>query len=127
MIKFGLVGHEATPMSTAVDQQSEEMSAGREQAGKLRLWQKALLIAGLLWALLVIVPDFYRLYAPLASLGFSADNSGIIYAVSGKPASVVDVPGEPHRGLKIGDAIQLETAPCWKPNSALIWTDGGVC
>jgi hypothetical protein len=95
-------------MSIAVTQQPEVMRAG-ESAGELRPWQKALLIAGLIWALLVIVPDFYRLFAPLGSLGFSADNSGVIYNVSGPPATTAAIPGAPGRGLKPGDAIRLET------------------
>src|SRR5262249_1893823 len=94
------------------------MSASTPQA-RLNVPQKVLLIAGLLWALLVIVPDFYRLYAPLGSLGFSADNSGIIYEVYDAPADAVAVPGDSKRGLKEGDRLALTPAACTQPASDL--------
>src|SRR5882672_4091248 len=84
---------------------------------RLRLWQKLLLIAALIWALVVVVPDIYRLYSPLGTLGFSADNNGLIYEVYDKPATTVDFPGAPGRGLTVGDTIQLKPGPCWHPTS----------
>ena len=68
------------------------------------LWKRALMVTALLWALLVIVPDFYRLSGSLAQFGFSADNSGVIYA---------PVAGE----LQIGDRILLKPGACWSPSS----------
>jgi hypothetical protein len=87
------------------------------QAYRLKPWQQALLILGLLWALVVIVPDFYRLQGRLATLGFSADNDGIIYRVDGPPATNVTIPGRSDRHLRPDDAIDLSAAPCWLPTS----------
>ncbi len=63
-----------------------------------------MLLLALVWALLVIVPDFYRLGGSLAQFGFSADNSGAIY--------------EPDTGeLQTGDRILLRPGACWSPLS----------
>jgi hypothetical protein len=40
-----------------------------------------------LWGLAVIVPDFDRVFTAYATLGFQADNDGVITAVDGPPAS----------------------------------------
>ncbi len=39
---------------------------------------RTLLVTLTLWALAMVVPDFYRLYQPLGSFGFYANNDGII-------------------------------------------------
>ena len=83
----------------------------------LKAWQKALLLLGLAWALAVIGPDFYRLYWPLGTIGFEADNSGYIYSVDGPPATTVNIPDHPGRGLQIGDTIPLAPGACWRPTS----------
>ena len=44
---------------------------------------RALLVALTFWALAMIIPDFYRLYQPLGSFGFYANNDGIITDVQG--------------------------------------------
>src|SRR5438105_3544357 len=44
---------------------------------------RALLVAFTLWALAMIIPDFYRVYQPLGSFGFYANNDGIITDVQG--------------------------------------------
>ena len=44
---------------------------------------RALLVALTFWALAMIVPDFYRLYQPLGSFGFYANNDGIVTDVQG--------------------------------------------
>jgi hypothetical protein len=38
-------------------------------------------VAFTLWALAMIIPDFYRVYQPLGSFGFYANNDGIIIDV----------------------------------------------
>jgi hypothetical protein len=43
-----------------------------------------LLVALTLWALAMIVPDFYRVYQPLGSFGFYANNDGIVTDVQGR-------------------------------------------
>ena len=91
---------------------AEELPRLRVSGAKrplLRLWQKALLIAAFVWALAIVVPDVYRLYWPLGSLGFSADNAGRIYDVYDLPANAV--------GLNPGDHITLKPAACLPPNS----------
>ena len=87
-------------------------STGRSQS-RLSPWRKTLLILGALWAALVIVPDFYRVTGHLSSFGFAADNDGVIYEVSGEPATLVTIPGETEPGLKKTiDRIDLDAAPC---------------
>ena len=52
---------------------------------------RAFLVAFTLWALAMIVPDFYRLYQPLGSFGFYANNDGVLTDVQGpflKPTAV---------------------------------------
>ena len=43
---------------------------------------RALLVALTFWALAMIIPEFYRLYQPLGSFGFYANNDGIIIDVA---------------------------------------------
>src|SRR6516162_3983864 len=42
-----------------------------------------LLVALTFWALAMVVPDFYRMYQPLGSFGFYANNDGLITDVQG--------------------------------------------
>lgn len=52
------------------------------------------------WGLVVIVPDVTRLWAPLGTLGFQADNDGVITSVDdGGPASKA--------GIREGDRIDI--------------------
>ena len=44
---------------------------------------RALLVSLTLWALAMIIPDFYRVYQPLGSFGFYANNDGIVTDVQG--------------------------------------------
>jgi hypothetical protein len=103
------------------------LSPGERRA---QLWQRIFLIVTLIWALAVVVPDVYRLYWPLGSLGFRADNDGNIYNVYGPPADSVTIPGLERRGLMLGDAIDLRSAPCWRPTSpqcaSLLGVFGGM-
>lgn len=81
-----------------------ELSTADAATKTFPVWKRALLVAALVWALLVIVPDFYRLGGSLAQFGFSADNSGLIY--------------EPDTGeLQKGDRILLRPGACWSPSS----------
>jgi hypothetical protein len=43
---------------------------------------RILLIVLLIWALLMIVPDLWRVVQPLGSFGFDTDNDGLIYDVT---------------------------------------------
>lgn len=81
---------------------------------RLSLWRRGFLIAGLIWALAVVVPDLYRLARPLGTLGFTADNDGLVIDVEdGGPAGQAILPGMV-RSLQSGDRIELGSAPCWR-------------
>jgi hypothetical protein len=103
-IVFGHVLSDDDPKSlhmspTITPEIAPHCSTGRSQS-RLSPWRKTLLILGALWAALVIVPDFYRVTGHLSSFGFAADNDGVIYEVSGEPATLVTIPGETEPGLK---------------------------
>jgi hypothetical protein len=77
-------------------------------------WQiigRVLLVAFTFWALAMIVPDFYRLYQPLGSFGFYANNDGIITDVQGP---FLDQTASPafRAGLRVGDRLDLEQMRC---------------
>ena len=72
---------------------------------------RALLMALTLWALAMIIPDFYRLYQPLGSFGFYANNDGIITDVQGPFRKQTDSPAF-QAGLRAGDRLDLEQMRC---------------
>ena len=72
---------------------------------------RALLMALTLWALAMIIPDFYRLYQPLGSFGFYANNDGIITDVQGPFHKQTDSPAF-QAGLRAGDRLDLEQMRC---------------
>src|SRR5262245_44016131 len=72
---------------------------------------RALLAALPLWALDVNVPDFYRVYQPLGSFGFYANNDGIITDVQGPFLAQTDSPAF-QAGLRSGDRLDLEQMRC---------------
>jgi len=72
---------------------------------------RALLVALTLWALAMIVPDFYRLYQPLGSFGFYANNDGIITDVQWPFLEQTDSPAF-QAGLRAGDRLDLEQMRC---------------
>jgi hypothetical protein len=72
---------------------------------------RALLTALTLWALAMIIPDFYRLYQPLGSFGFYANNDGIITDVQGPFHEQTDSPAF-QVGLRAGDRLDLEQMRC---------------
>src|SRR5262249_27205703 len=72
---------------------------------------RALLAALTLWALAMIVPDFYRVYQPLGSFGFYANNDGIITDVQGPFLAQTDSPAF-QVGLRSGDRLDLEQMRC---------------
>jgi len=51
------------------------------------------------WGLLVITPDFARVFTNYATLGFEADNDGVVTVVSGQPAAGA--------GIRPGDCVDL--------------------
>jgi hypothetical protein len=72
---------------------------------------RALLAALTFWALAMIIPDFYRLYQPLGSFGFYANNDGIITDVRGPFHKQTDSPAF-QAGLRAGDKLDLEQMRC---------------
>jgi hypothetical protein len=59
----------------------------------------------------MVVPDFYRLYQPLGSFGFYANNDGIITDVQGP---FLDQTASPafQAGLRVGDRLDLAQMRC---------------
>src|SRR5207342_3411632 len=72
---------------------------------------RVLLVALTFWALAMIIPDFYRLYQPLGSFGFYANNDGIITDVQGPFLQRTDSPAF-QAGLRAGDRLDLEQMRC---------------
>ena len=72
---------------------------------------RVLLLALTFWALAMVIPDFYRLYQPLGSFGFYANNDGIITNVQGP---FLDQTASPafRAGLRPGDRLDLEQMRC---------------
>ena len=68
-----------------------------------------------MWALVVVAPDFYRVTTPLATLGFQADNSGLIYQTATTQGATGR--GSAVQTLKTGDRIVLSPGACWTPTS----------
>jgi hypothetical protein len=72
---------------------------------------RVLLAALTFWALAMIVPDFYRLYQPLGSFGFYANNDGVITDIQGPFSQETDSPAF-RAGLRVGDRLDLEQMRC---------------
>src|SRR5215468_9450622 len=72
---------------------------------------RVLLVALTFWALAMIVPDFYRVYQPLGSFGFYANNDGIITDIRGP---FLDQTASPafQAGLRVGDRLDLAQMRC---------------
>lgn len=62
-------------------------------------WGRILLIVLALWSLAVIVPELGRVFGDYGTLGFEADNDGVVSRVSGQPAVAA--------GIREGDRIDL--------------------
>jgi len=65
----------------------------------------------LLWGLAMIVPDLRRVVAPIASIGFYADNDGVIYDDDGPFAEKQQSPSW-RAGIRSGDQVDLEIMQC---------------
>jgi hypothetical protein len=68
---------------------------------------RLLLIGLTLWGLLMIVPDLLRVAQPLGSLGFFANNDGLIYDANGPFPDDASSPAW-RAGIRDGDRIDLE-------------------
>src|ERR1700758_32076 len=72
---------------------------------------RVLLAALTFWALAMVVPDFYRLYQPLGSFGFYANNDGIITDIQGPFEDQTASPAF-RAGLRVGDRLDLAQMRC---------------
>ena len=76
-----------------------------------RIAGRVLLMAFTFWALAMVVPDFYRLYQPLGSFGFYANNDGVVTDVQGPFHEQTASPAF-QAGLRAGDRLDLEQMRC---------------
>src|SRR5215468_8547805 len=83
----------------------DEMRSHRHVVGRV------LLVALTFWALAMIIPDFYRVYQPLGSFGFYANNDGIITDIQGPFRDQTDSPAF-QAGLRVGDRLDLAQMRC---------------
>lgn len=72
---------------------------------------RLLLIVLALWGLAMIVPDLARVVQPLGSLGFFANNDGLVYDVEGPFPDQASSPAW-RAGIRVGDRIDLERVHC---------------
>ncbi len=75
--------------------------------GRLTMVGKIVVIALCIYAALIVVPDFVRVFGPIGTLGFTADNSGDVGSVD---RSVPDVA---RSGLRPGDRVDLSRMNCF--------------
>jgi hypothetical protein len=81
------------------------------------LGSRILIIGLTTWGLGMIVPDLYRVVAPLDSAGFAADNDGRIYDVQGPFVQESESPAW-SAGLRVGDRLDLAAMRCAPPRGA---------
>jgi hypothetical protein len=74
-----------------------------------RIFGRILLVVFATWAIVVIGPDLKRVFVPLGSLGFYADNDGKIYDTSG-PFEEAASPA--YKKLHYGDSLDLKAMRC---------------
>lgn len=72
---------------------------------------RVLLVALAAWGVLMIVPDLYRVFSPLASFGLVADNDGVLVSVAGPFSSQAKSPAVA-AGIRPGDRIDLQAMRC---------------
>lgn len=72
---------------------------------------RLLLIVLAAWGLLMIVPELIRVAQPLGSLGFFANNDGLIYDVTGPFDEEADSPAW-RAGIRVGHQVDLERMRC---------------
>src|SRR5262249_14253603 len=72
---------------------------------------RVLLAALTFLALAMIVPELYRLYQPLGSFGFYANNDGVITDIQGPFPHEAESPAF-QAGLRVGDRLDLKQMRC---------------
>jgi hypothetical protein len=73
--------------------------------------QRTLLVVLIAWALVMIVPDLWRVVQPLGSFGFYANNDGRIYNVTGPFDDQTASPAW-NAGIREGDRLDLSKMRC---------------
>jgi hypothetical protein len=86
--------------------------------GHRRSVSRLLLMVFTLWALVMIVPDLYRLVQPLGSFGFYANNDGLITDVQGFFPNEAGSPAF-QAGLRPGDRLDLAQMRCFPVNTLI--------
>jgi hypothetical protein len=84
--------------------------------GQMRSANRILLVPFTIWALMMIIPDFYRLAQPLGSFGFYANNDGLVTDVQGPFPNVAASPAF-QSGLQPGDRLNLAQMRCIPVNT----------
>jgi hypothetical protein len=79
--------------------------------------QRILLVVLLAWALVMVVPDFWRVVQPLGSFGFYANNDGLIYNVTGPFDDQTASPAW-NAGIREGDRLDLSKMRCFPYEAA---------
>jgi hypothetical protein len=74
-------------------------------------WPRVVLLLLTAWALVMIVPDLYRVFDPLASFGLVVDNDGLITDVI-RPFPKSDDSPAWNAGLRAGDRVDLRAMRC---------------
>jgi hypothetical protein len=82
----------------------------------MRSANRILLVPFTIWALMMIIPDFYRLAQPLGSFGFYANNDGLVTDVQGPFPNVAASPAF-QSGLQPGDRLDLAQMRCIPVNT----------
>lgn len=72
---------------------------------------RLLLIGLTVWGLVMIVPDLVRVLQPLGSLGFLADNDGLIYDIDGPFPDEASSPAW-RAGIRARDQLDLDAMRC---------------
>ncbi len=82
----------------------------RDGAFRLGLARAALALLTL-YALAMIVPDFFRIVRPLGSFGLATNADGLVYDVQG-PFATEDASPASRAGLHVGDKLDLQAMRC---------------
>jgi len=74
-------------------------------------WARVSLVVLASWALIMVVPDLYRVFNALGSFGLAVDNDGVVVDVRGPFANPADSPAAA-AGIVRGDQVDLQAMRC---------------
>ena len=80
---------------------------------------RSALVVLTIWGLAMVVPSFYRMVWPLASLGLTVDNNGMVVDVIGPFDHAPNRSPAAASGLKVGDRLDLQQMNCRAPSSTV--------